>query len=257
MRSRTCASPQEVARRSRRESRRGVTTEVRVRELPLTLLPSSRSVGRRMLAMARTSTQQWGWKYLWKAKDGGNNRYVLAHRVAYYLSTGELPSYLRNLCGDLSCCKSSHWWAKPTGAWKPKPKKATRGLVRKLPASDIQHIRLLDALGGDEEQIGAQFGLTKRQVAQVAMGHVRPEAGGRSEAPGIVASVYHDEFEQELKSMRPKQPVLTSPQVVAQPEAVRAPSERMTGCPVPTGRPFPSRSYGQPMGQRLPRTGRC
>jgi len=195
-------------------------------------------------------------RYLWRAKDGGDNSDVLAHRISYWLSTGELPKYLRNVCGNRLCCKPSHWWAKPTGRWKPKPKKATRGLVGTLPASDIQHIRLLDALGGDEEEIGAQFGLTKRQVAQIAMGQVRPEAGGRirpSRHRGI--RHYHQKFEQELMSMRPRQPVLTSPQVVAQPEVVRAPSERMTGCPVPLGRPFPSTSYGQPMVRRLPRTG--
>jgi hypothetical protein len=55
--------------------------------------------------------------------------------------------------------------------------------------------------------------------------------------------------------MRPQQPVLTSPQPSPQPEAVRTPSEPPTGCPVPLGRPFPSTSYGQPMGRRLPRTG--
>src|SRR5664280_3673510 len=118
-------------------------------------------------------------RYLWRARDGGNDRYVLAHRVAYYLSTGELPSYLRNLCGNLSCCRPCHWWTKPTGRWKPKPKKATRGRLRQLPASDIEHIRLLASLGSDEAEIGKQFGLTRRQVAQVAMGRVRPEVGGR------------------------------------------------------------------------------
>jgi hypothetical protein len=132
--------------------------------------------------------------YLWKAKDSGNNHFVRAHRVAYYLSTGELPRYLRNLCGNPSCCKASHWW-------KPKPRKAKRGRVRRLPASDIEHIRLLAFLSGDDDEIGRVFGLTKRQVAQIAMGKLRPEVGGRirsSRFRGI--RDYHDEFEQELLS---------------------------------------------------------
>ena len=213
--------------------------------------------GERVLAVARCPSQQWGGKILVEGQGRWQRRYVLAHRVAYFLSTGELPSYLRNLCGDPSCCKPSHWRAKPTGRWRPKPKRATRGLAGRLPASDIQHIRLLDALGGNEEEIGAQFGLTKRQVAQIAMGQVRPEAGGRirpSRHRGI--RQYHEDFERDLKSMRPKQPELTSPQHSPQPEVLPAPSERMTGCPVPTGRPFLSRSYGQPMGQRTPRLSR-
>ena len=86
-------------------------------------------------------------RYLWKAKDGGDGRYVLAHRVAYWLSTGGLPKYMRNLCGNRLCCKASHWWTKPSSAWKPTPQRATRGRVRQLPATDIQHIRLLDYLG--------------------------------------------------------------------------------------------------------------
>ena len=197
-------------------------------------------------------------RYLWRAKDGGNDRYVLAHRVAYFLSTGELPAYLRNLCGDLSCCKPSHWWTKPTGRWKPKPRRAKRGRVRRLPSSDIEHIRLLVYLGSDEDEIGQRFGLTKRQVADVAMGRVRAEAGGRirgSRHRGIRS--YHDEFERELLAMGPDEPVSPQPKVVLELEVSPAPVERSTGCPVPTGRPFPAVSYGQPMGRCLPRTGRC
>jgi len=224
--------------------------------------------GRFFLLVDQSGDGCWPWRgprhssgagrYLWRAADGGGNRYVLAHRVAYFLCTGELPKYLRNLCGDLLCCKPSHWRAKPTGTWQPKPMMATRGRVRQLPASDIEHIRLLDALGGDEEEIGAQFGLTRRQVAQVAMGRVRPEAGGRirgSRHRGI--RYYHEQFEQELISMRPDEPIRPRSQVAAELQLPR-PSlgNPSTGCPVSPGRPFPSTSYGQPMGRRLPRTGR-
>ena len=198
-------------------------------------------------------------RYLWRAKDGGNDRYVLAHRVAYFLSTGELPKYMRNLCGNLSCCKASHWWAKPTGGWKPKPRKAKRGRARQLPAAAIEHIRLLDSLGSDEDEIGQRFGLTKRQVADVAMGKVRSEAGGRirgSRHRGIRS--YHEDFERELLAMRPEQSMRPHQRLVPQPEAVPTPSNPSTGCPVPLGRPFPEISYGQsPIGRRLPRAGSC
>jgi hypothetical protein len=197
-------------------------------------------------------------RYLWRARDGGNDRYVLAHRLAYYLSTGELPAYLRNLCGNKLCCKASHWWTKPTGRWKPKPRRAKRGRVGQLTASEVEHIRLLVSLACDEDEIGKQFGLTKKQVAQIAMGKVRPDAGGRIRSPrfrGI--RFYHQEFERELRSMRPDEPVLPQPQVVAQPEVVPASIERSTGCPVPLGRPFPAVSYSRIQGRRLPRTGRC
>lgn len=124
--------------------------------------------GRFFLLVDQSGNGCWPWlgprhssgagRYLWRAKDGGNDRYVLAHRVAYYLATGELPSYLRNLCGELTCCKASHWWTKPSGRWKPKTKKATRGRVRQLPASDVERIRLLASLSRNEEEIGKQFG---------------------------------------------------------------------------------------------------
>lgn len=195
-------------------------------------------------------------RYLWRAKDGGNDRYVLAHRVAYYLLTGELPIYLRNLCGNSLCCRPLHWWTKPTGRWKPKPPKATRGRVRQLPAREIERIRLLASLSHNEDEIGVQFGLTKRQVAQIAMGRVRPEVGGRirsSRFQGI--RHYHEQFEKELLSMRPDESVIPQSKVVRQPEAARTPRSRSTGCPVPPGRP-PSKSYGQPMGRRIPRYGR-
>jgi hypothetical protein len=197
-------------------------------------------------------------RYLWRAKDGGNDQYVLANRLAYFLSTGELPSYLRNLCGNQLCCRATHWWTKPSGPWMPKAKKATRGRLRQLPASDIERIRLLASLGSDEEEIGKQFGLTKRQVADIALGNVRPEVGGRirsSRFQGI--RFYHQQFEQELMSMRPEEPVLPPPPVVPQPQVLPTSIDPSTGCPVPLGRPFPSVSYGRIQGRRLPRTGRC
>lgn len=247
---------------------------MRVEEVSLNEAALENFQGRFFLQVDQSGDGCWPWqgprhssgagRYLWKAQDGGNNRYVLAHRVAYFLWTGELPSYLRNVCGNRLCCRPSHWWTKPTGAWKPKTRKARRGRVRRLPAADIERIRLLDSLGGDEEEIGAQFGLNKRQVVKIAMGRVRSDVGGRirgSRFKGI--RHYHAEFEQELRSMKPDEPVfrrhqvVSQPEVVPQPEAAPVPIERPTGCPVPTGRPFPAVSYGQPMGRRLPRTGRC
>ncbi len=198
-------------------------------------------------------------RYLWSSKDGGNDRYILSHRLAYFLATGELPSYLRNLCGNKLCCKASHWWTKPTERWKPKPLKATRGRIRQLPDSEIRRIRLLDSFGSDEDEIGKEVGLTKRQVAQIAMGRVRPEAGGRirsSRFRGI--RHYHAEFEQELLSlsMRPDEPVVPHSPVDPKPQVARTPGNPRTGCPVAPGRPFPSMSYGHAPVRRLPRTGR-
>lgn len=208
----------------------------------------------------------WPWKgprhssgrgrYLWRSKDGGNDRYVLASRVSYFLAAGQLPSYLRNLCGNKLCVKPSHWWTKPTEQWKPKPRKATRGRIRQLPDSEIRRIRLLATLSPDEDAIGQEFQLSKRQVAQIAMGKVRPEAGGRirsSRFKGI--RYYHQQFEQELSLMRPGEQVPDFP-VRPAPRLAQPPTGPVTGCPVPPGRP-PSKSYGQIQGRRLPRTGRC
>ena len=223
--------------------------------------------GRFLILVDQSGTGCWPWKgprhssgrgrYLWSSKDGGDDKYVLASRVAYYLATGELPRYLRSLCGNLLCCKASHFWAKPTGQWKPKPRKATRGRIGELPDSEIQRIRLLATLSHDEDEIGKAFGLTRRQIAQIAMGKVRPEAGGRirsSRFRGIC--YYHQQFEHELLLMRPHEQVPHVP-VHPAPQVARIPTNPETGCPFPSGRPFPSVSYGQVRGRRLPRTGRC
>lgn len=163
--------------------------------------------------------------------------------TATYYRTGWLTTwlpasfpYLRNLCGNLLCCKASHWWAKPTGRWKPKPRKAKRGRVRQLSDRQIQRIRLLDSFGSDEDEIGLQFGLTKRQVAQIAMGKVRPEAGGptrSSRFKGI--RYYHDEHERELLSLSMRPDESPGPQ----PISVISNGET---------RPVPTMSYG-----RMPR----
>ncbi len=223
--------------------------------------------GRFLMLVDQTGNGCWPWKgprhssgrgrYLWTSSDGGNDKYVLASRVAYYLATGELPRYLRSLCGNLLCCKASHFWAKPTERLKPKPRQAARGGVRQLPDSEIRRIRLLATLSHDEDEIGKQFGLTRRQVAQIAMGKVRTEAGGRirsSRFKGI--RQYHREFEQELQSLRPDDQVPHFP-VRPAPQVAHIPTSPVTGCPFPPGRPFPSKSYGQVRGRRLPRTGRC
>lgn len=201
--------------------------------------------GRFFLLVDQSGDGCWPWlgpphssgagRYLWDSKDGGNDKYVRAHRVAYYLATGELPAYLRNLCGNKLCCKASHWWAKPTGRWKPKPRKAKRGRIRQLSDSEIRRIRLLATLSHNEDEIGKQVGLSKRQVAQIAMGKVRPEAGGRirsSRHLGI--RHYHDQHEQELLSlsMRP------------QPLSVISNGET---------RPFLHTSYGHAPVRRIPR----
>ena len=182
-------------------------------------------------------------RYLWRSADGGHDRYVMANRVSYYLATGELPRQLRNLCGNLLCVKASHWRSKPSERMKPRPRKAIRGRVRQLSESEIRHVRLLASLGGNEDEIGRQYGLSKRQVAGIAMGKVRLEAGGRirqSRFKGI--RHYHDEHEREILSlsMRPyaPPPVELSPQVAS------------------PGRPFPHTSYGHTPRLRLPRTDR-
>jgi len=172
-------------------------------------------------------------------------------------SHGSIPATSKGSHGDRERrwrCTNPNWWTKPTGRWKPKPRKAKRGRVGQLSTSEIQRIRLLATLSHDEDEIGKQFGLSKRQVAQIAMGKVRPEAGGRIRSSRFHGVRFcHQQFEQELLSLRPDEPVAPHPPVDLGPQVARTPSVPTTGCPVPTGRPFPSKSYGQPMGRRIPR----
>ena len=215
--------------------------------------------GRFLMLVDQSGTGCWPWKgprhssgrgrYLWRSEDGGDDRYVLASRVAYYLATGDLPRYLRSLCGNKLCCKASHYWAKPTGQ-KPKPRQANRGRIRELPDSEIQRIRLLATLSHDEDEIGKQFGLTRRQVADIALGNVRPGAGGRirsSRFRGI--RYYHQQFEQELLSLRPDDQVPHF-RVRPAPHVARIHPHPVAGSLVPPERPFPSMSYGQIHGRR-------
>lgn len=219
--------------------------------------------GRFMLLVDQTGDGDacWMWKgprhssgsgrYLWRSRDGGQGRYVLAHRVAYWLATGELPRYLRNLCGHRLCVKPSHYWTKPTGRFKPTPRRAMRGRVRQLADSEIQRIRLLDSLGSDEDEVGNEFGLTKRQVAGIAMGRVRPEAGGRvrsSRFRGI--RHYHDEFEKELMELGPEPLVVPPSPVGGEPQVTRTPNYRPE-FPTPRMRPSRFSRYGQVQRRRL------
>ena len=179
-------------------------------------------------------------KYLWRIEDGGNDKYILAHRVVYYAATGELPRYLKNLCGSKLCVKASHYWTRPSESWRPK-RKAIRGRIRQLSDEEVRHVRLLSSLGGDEAEIGQRYRLTARQTADIALGKVRSEAGGRirpSRFKGI--RFYHDQHEQELRSlsMRPDEP----PPVEPQPLSVVSNGDT---------RPFPHTSYGHAPRRRL------
>ena len=196
--------------------------------------------GRFMLLVESTSDGCWIWRgprhssgagrFLWRIEDGGTGKYTYARRIAFFLAEGEIPRYLRNLCGQKMCVKPSHHWRKPSEPFKPKPRKAVRGRSQQLSDEDVRHVRLLSSLGGDEEEIGEMYRLTKRQVADIAMGKVRQDAGGRIRASrhrGI--RHYHDEHEQELRSlsMTPDEPVVD----LTPPTSVPA-------------RPFPHTSYG-------------
>ncbi len=238
---------------------------MKVKDVSLSAAAMDNFKGRFFLLVDTSGDGCWPWlgpvhssghgRCLWRPEDGGDGRYVLAHRISYMLATGRLPPYMRNLCGNKLCVKASHWWTKPTEQFKPKPRKATRGRIRQLPDSEIRRIRLLATLSHDEDEIGKQVGLSKRQVADIALGRVRPEAGGRIRTSlhrGI--RFYHQEFEQELLSLRPDEPVVAPSPVDLGPHVARPPANQAAVWPVPPGRPFPSMSYGQDR-RRLPRTG--
>ena len=89
---------------------------------------------------------------------------------------GRIPSVSEKSVWQQLCVKASHYWAKPSERWKPKPRKAIRGRIKQLPDSEIRRIRLLDSFGSDEDEIGQRFGLTKRQVAQHRHGQGAPRS---------------------------------------------------------------------------------
>ena len=199
-------------------------------------------------------------RFLWRIEDGGTGKYTYARRVAFFLAEGEIPRYLKNLCGHKMCVKPSHHWRKPSEPFKPKPRKAVGGRSQQLSDEEVRHVRLLSSLGGgDEDEIGRQDGLRKRQTADIALGRVRHEAGGRirtSRHRGI--RYYHDQHEQELASlsMRPDEPVVPHSPDDPPSQVHLSPSNDRTGSPrSPLDGPFPSMSYGQDR-RRLPQNRR-
>lgn len=180
-------------------------------------------------------------RYRWKVEHGGTGRYIFVHRLSYFLDNGVWPSSMRNLCGQKLCCKASHWWTKPDSKWTPK-RKAVRGRVKQLSDDEIRNIRLLVSLGSDEESVGAQYGLTRRQVAQISLGRIRPEAGGPIRASRHLGiRHYATEFAREIESlsMRPEPVIPTAHSSLA--------VSMGTGSGVISNgeRPFPSASYGR------------
>ena len=118
-------------------------------------------------------------RYLWRAKDGGDDKYVLAQPNALLLRHRRTPPILAELVRQPVVLQSLTLLGK---AHRTMEAKATEGHQRASATTtrhEIRRIRLLATLSHDEDEVGKQLRLTKRQVADIALGDVRPkqEAG--------------------------------------------------------------------------------
>ena len=107
-----------------------------------------------------------------------------AHRLAYYLTTGQKPQCVCHSCDNRLCCNPSHLFAGTNAdnskdmvlkgrAAKPKGSKHP---MSKLTTQQVVNIRRLVQVGFNKKEIALAYGLSSDYVRQLAKrdrwGHV-------------------------------------------------------------------------------------
>lgn len=120
-------------------------------------------------------------QFYWRHPETGRPRHDLAHRVAFYLFCGWLPSYLVHGCDNRACVR-------PTHMFNGNPFRETGLNVnkRKLPVEgrsffsdqDAFDIRTAAASGVDEGELARRYGVGKKDIARVTLGRTFKNAGG-------------------------------------------------------------------------------
>lgn len=123
----------------------------------------------------------WPWRGTLNQKGYGHlgigKRVVLAHRLAYYLATGEQPPNVRHDCDNPPCCNPAHLRG-GTSAQNQHDKRergrAARGIANggggKLSEDDVHGIRALLVEGVPKSEIGARFGVTRTMIGRIEKG---------------------------------------------------------------------------------------
>lgn len=133
----------------------------------------------------RTPDECWNWQ-AGTNKDGYGffalkSKCVRAHRVAYELATGKLPSELKVLhsCDNPACCNPAHL-SLGTQLQNMKDRNQKGRQARqtgetngghKLTLEDVQEIRRLYKLGGtSQREIAKEFGISRAQAGRITSG---------------------------------------------------------------------------------------
>lgn len=115
----------------------------------------------------------WLWKAGTNSKGYGRFRHNgearLAHRVAYELEYGDVPSLLRHTCDNPACVNPDH--LEPGTQADNLQDMADRGRGRKthLPLNVVESVR---AATGTQRQVAEQFGVSQSTVGRIRRGEV-------------------------------------------------------------------------------------
>ena len=106
---------------------------------------------------------------------------INAHRVAYILTHGEIPSGLLvcHACDTPLCCNPAHLWL-GTNADNVADRVAKGRSKTKLTEDDVRDIRDMPAYGFSQYQIASVFGVRQPAVSRIITGKRRAHLAGGS-----------------------------------------------------------------------------
>ena len=139
----------------------------------------------------------------WTHPETRQEKVESAHRVAWFLTYGTLPSYVMRTCGNSLCVRPQHLWSndgsissrRHARTWAERPSVGWTSLT----SHDVLSIRHAVARGESEEALAEQYGVNQRDIARVALGRTFKNVGGPVRASyhrGI--KQYHTEWRSGL-----------------------------------------------------------
>lgn len=111
--------------------------------------------------------------------DNYKVKHYPAHRIAYYLASGDDPLELLicHKCDNRLCCNPNHLFKgtnednQKDSALKDRTAFGEKHAHAKLKTADIPEIHRLWAMGLTQDAIGAKFGVSQTAIGRVILGH--------------------------------------------------------------------------------------
>jgi hypothetical protein len=105
------------------------------------------------------------------------------HRLAHYLSTGELPEHVMHLCDNPPCCNPGHLMSGDAGrnakdmAKKGRSASGSRHAMSKLTEAQVKDIKSRPRNHGHLAALSEEFGVSASTISLIMLGKTWKNVG--------------------------------------------------------------------------------